>query len=93
MNKYKIWYVLLVLSFFYQVTFLYNYLTERLADFNLVLADTYWITAGFFGIIIGTCIMFKRNIGLFARILAFIVIFLGIGLMGLLLLALVITSM
>ncbi|SFC53064.1 hypothetical protein SAMN05443252_104141 [Bacillus sp. OV322] len=93
MNKIKVWYVLLVLSFFYQVTFLYSYLTERLADFNLVLADTYWITAGFFGVIIGTCIMFKRNIGLFGKILAFVVMFLGMGLIGLWLLALAITSM
>ncbi|MGG3940957.1 hypothetical protein ABEV54_05775 [Peribacillus psychrosaccharolyticus] len=93
MSKIKVWYVLVVISFVYQVSFLYIYLTERLVDFNSIFADTYWITAGLFGVIIGAYIMIKVNIGLFGKILAFIVMFFGFGLLGLLLLALAITSM
>lgn len=93
MNKIKVWFVLLVLSFFYQVSFLYIYFTEKLVDFNSRFSDTYWITAGLFGVIIGAYIMIKVNIGLFGKILAFIVMFFGFGLIGLLLLALAITSM
>lgn len=91
MNKIKVWFVLLVLSFFYQVSFLYIYFTEKLVDFNSRFSDTYWITAGLFGVIIGAYIMIKVNIGLFGKILAFIVMFFGFGLIGLLLLALAIT--
>lgn len=93
MNKTAVWYVLAVLSFFYQVSFLYIYLTEQLVDYNRVLANTYWITTGFFGIIIGAYIIFKVNIGLFGKLLGFIIMFIGIGLIGLWLLALYITSM
>lgn len=93
MNKIKVWYVILVVFFFYQVSFLYSYFTEQLVDFNLGLARTYWITAGLFGVIIGTYILFKVNIGVFGKILAFIVMVFGIGLIGLWLLALAITSM
>ena len=93
MNKIKVWFFLLVLSFFYQVSFLYIYFTEKLVDFNSRIADTYWITAGLLGVIIGANIMIKVNIGLFGKILAFIVMFFGFGLLGLLLLASAITSM
>ncbi|MEK3800617.1 hypothetical protein MHI18_20670 [Peribacillus sp. FSL H8-0477] len=93
MNKIKVWFVLLVLSFFYQVSFLYTYFTDQLVDFNSIFADTYWITAGLFGVIIGVYIMITVNIGLFGKILAFIVMLFGFGLLGLLLLALAITSM
>ncbi|WP_059171952.1 hypothetical protein [Bacillus sp. FJAT-27445] len=93
MNKVKLWYVLLTLSFFYQVSFLFSYFTEHLVELNLVVARAYWITAGLFGVIIGAYIMFKGNIGSLAKILAFIVMVIGIGLIGLWLFALAITSM
>ena len=93
MSKIKVWFVLLVLSFFYQISFLYFYFTDKLVDFNSRFADTYWITAGLFGVIISAYIMIKVNIGLFGKIVALIVMFFGFGLIGLLLLALAITSM
>ena len=93
MNKIKVWFVLLVLTFFYQISFLYFYFTEKLVDFNSRFADTYWITAGLFGVIIGAYSMIKVNIGLFGKILALIALFFGFGLIGLLFLALAITSM
>lgn len=93
MNKIKVWFALLVLSFSYQISFLYFYFTEKLVDFNSRFADTYWITAGLFGVIISAYIMIKVNIGLFGKIVALIVMLFGFGLIGLLLLALAITSM
>lgn len=93
MNKIKVWYVLLVLTLLYQGCFLYSYLTEQLADFNLLFARTYWITAGVFGVIVSAYIIFKVNTGFLGKIIASIVMFLGIGLISLWLLALAITSM
>ena len=93
MNKTKLWYVILTLSFFYQVSFLFIYITGHLVELNSVVADTYWITAGLLGVFIGSYIMFKVNISVLGEILAFIVIFFGIVLIALLLSALAITSM
>ena len=93
MDKTKLWYVILTLSFFYQVSFLFSYFTEHLVELNLVVARTYWITAGLLGVFIGSYIMFKVDISILGKILAFIVIFFGIGLIALWLLALGIASM
>jgi hypothetical protein len=89
----KVWYVLIILTFAYQVSFLNCYLSEQLVDMNLILARVYWGSSGLLGIILGAYVIFKVKIGLFGKMLSFMVMFFGIGLIGLWLLALGITSM
>jgi hypothetical protein len=47
----KVWYVLIILTFAYEVSFLNCYLSEQLVDMNLILARVYWGSSGLLGII------------------------------------------
>lgn len=93
MNRLKIWYTCLIIVFIYQIAFLYTYFTEVLPKFNIIIANIYWISAGVLGIIIGLTIMLKVNVNLLGRVLALIILLIGIELIGLLLMASAITSM
>lgn len=93
MSKTRVWYIFVGFSFIYQVSFLYSYFTGCLVDMNLVLARTYWISAGLLGIANGAFILIKVDIGLLGRMAALGVMMLGIGLVSLWLLAFAVTSM
>ena len=93
MNKNKFWSILLTLTFCYQAGFLFSYITEQLVKLHSVAATTYWISAGLLGILIGSYLLFKVDTAILGKILAFVVTLFGMGLIGLWLLAFVITSM
>ncbi|MGE7931424.1 hypothetical protein [Viridibacillus arvi] len=91
--KKKIYYVSLIMVFLYQISFLYMYLSEQLVQYNSLGATIYWITAGFFGILFGIFTPYKKNLGLFANIFSAIILLIGVGMVCLLVIAFMITSM
>jgi hypothetical protein len=83
--------ILVVLSLVYESSFLIIYLTDHLYQFPRPWADLYWLSAGLGGIIVG--ILGVNCPPRLIWMLSVLQIIIGFGLLGLLVLALGITSM
>ncbi|WNR46856.1 hypothetical protein [Paenibacillus roseipurpureus] len=79
-----------ILSFLYQLSFMFVYLSDHLANFSNPWGDIYWVSAGLSGIIFG---FIGVNCPRLISVISILQIILGFGLLGLLVLAIGITSM
>lgn len=81
---------LVLLSFLYQLSFLLVYFSDQLRTFPKLWGDIYWVSAGLCGLLFG---FIGLNGPKFVAVIAMLQIILGLGLLGLLALAIGITSM
>lgn len=81
---------LAILSLLYQLSFMFVYLSDHLANFSNPLRAIYWVSAGLSGIIFG---FIGVNCPRLISVISILQIILGFGLLGLLVLAIGITSM
>lgn len=92
--KKKLLITLSLISFCYQYSFFYTYwIKDELVNYNPMIANIYWITAGLFGILLGIYGIFKYKVKDSAFYSAFITLFAGLPILGLFVLASFITSM
>lgn len=79
--------------FIIQGFFLYLYFSERLVGWNRFLADALWVLAGGSGVVAGVLAIISKEVKGAAVILPVLSSYIGLCLLGLLALALLITSM
>ncbi|MFL0498350.1 hypothetical protein [Priestia megaterium] len=92
--KKRILIILSLLSFAYQYSFFNTYwLKDELVNFNPLVADIYWITAGSFGIGIGLYAFIKYKTNDLAYFFSSLTLLIGLPILGLFVLASFITSM
>ncbi|OIK12643.1 hypothetical protein [Bacillus sp. MUM 13] len=92
--KKKVFAGLSLISLLYQFSFLYTYwMKDELTELSPEIADLYWITVGLFGIAIGIYVFIKYRVPDIAFLFSLVTCFLGVPILGLFVLATIVTSM